>query len=87
VAIEIDGSQHLVLERKQKDDKKDALLLKSGWKVIRIAENIVKTDWNLIDSMLDKIINSDIKFYKVGIIKAPKTRQKVVRDSSGLSEK
>jgi very-short-patch-repair endonuclease len=30
IAIEIDGSQHLLPERKAKDDEKDALLIEQG---------------------------------------------------------
>jgi very-short-patch-repair endonuclease len=35
IAIEIDGSQHLLPERAKSDKKKDKLLLDSGWLVIR----------------------------------------------------
>lgn len=55
IAIEIDGSQHLLEERKEKDRQKDNLLQEQGWKVIRIAENVVKTDWELIENMLNEI--------------------------------
>lgn len=89
IAIEIDGSQHLEKDRKERDNKKDDLLQSKGWKVIRIAENIVKTDWTTLQEIIDKCINKDITdtFIKVGIIKAPKTRQKVKRNINGLSEK
>jgi very-short-patch-repair endonuclease len=30
IAIEIDGSQHLLPERKERDEKKDALLIEQG---------------------------------------------------------
>lgn len=36
IAIEIDGQQHLLPERIEKDIKKDALLNNNGWKVYRI---------------------------------------------------
>lgn len=87
LAIEIDGSQHLLPERKEADNKKDTLLKELGWKVVRISENTVKTNWDMIDNVLSEVINSDIQFTRVGIIRAPKKRQKVQRDESGLSEK
>ena len=43
IAIEIDGQQHKLKERKMVDDKKDLLLQSMGWKVYRISypeENI-----------------------------------------------
>lgn len=57
IAIEIDGSQHLLPERKAKDDEKDALLIEQGWKVIRFTENLVKTDWNTIHEILSNYLN------------------------------
>lgn len=36
IALEIDGKQHEYPERKKKDAEKDAFLLDSGWKVVRI---------------------------------------------------
>jgi len=42
IAIEIDGSQHLEKNRKESDDRKDKLLVESGWKVIRFTENEIK---------------------------------------------
>lgn len=59
IAIEIDGSQHLLPERKAKDDEKDALLIKQGWKVIRFTENLVKTDWNTIHETLSNYLNDE----------------------------
>ena len=34
--IEIDGKYHLEKQRKEKDERKDEFLKKSGWKVLRI---------------------------------------------------
>ena len=59
IAIEIDGSQHLLPDRKAKDNKKDELLTSNGWKVIRFTENIVKTDWNTIKNTLDEVFTND----------------------------
>lgn len=88
IAIEIDGSQHILEERKKRDNKKDLLLQEKGWKVIRIAEHIVKTDWELLTEKLNHfIIDDNINFERVGIIKAPKKREKVQRNKDGRSEK
>lgn len=89
IAIEIDGSQHLEEDRKRRDDEKDKLLQSQGWRVIRIAESIVKTDWNLLQQTIEKYINLETEetFEKIGIVKALKTREKVKRNENGLSEK
>lgn len=36
IAIEVDGKQHKLPERKAKDDEKDAILEEQGWRVFRI---------------------------------------------------
>ena len=90
IAIEIDGSQHLEEKRKAKDKEKDKLLQTNGWRVIRIAEHIVKTDWETIKSILEKYISLDTEttFTQVGIIKAPKKYYiKVERNKNGRSKK
>lgn len=92
IAIEIDGSQHLEEDRKLKDIKKDEVLQNNGWKVIRIAENVIKTDWNKLKEILDKFIilnDNSVTFERVGIIKASKKKQyiKKERNEQGLTEK
>ena len=43
IAVEIDGSQHVTDEdRKKRDEEKNKVLKDNGWKVLRVAENIVK---------------------------------------------
>lgn len=56
LAIEIDGSQHLLEDRKQRDMKKDKILKENGWKVIRISEKLVRTDWNEMQNIIEKEI-------------------------------
>ena len=88
IAIEIDGSQHLEEKRQKKDKEKDELLQNNGWKVIRIAENIVKTNWDIIKAILDDYISLDIEtnFIQVGVIEAPKQKYiKVERNEQGRS--
>jgi len=46
IAIEIDGQQHTLCERKSIDDKKDKLLKENGWQVYRVKwpeENILQS--------------------------------------------
>lgn len=90
IAIEIDGSQHLLQERKAKDELKDALLIENGWRVIRIAESSVKEDWDSIQRVLDDHIdlNTDVVYSQVGVVKPISLGyQKVERDEFGRSEK
>lgn len=74
IAIEIDGSQHLLPERKAKDDEKDTLLIEQGWKVIRFTENLIKTDWNTIHEILSNYLNDEnvSDSIVVGIFTKPK---------------
>lgn len=89
LAVEIDGSQHILDEkRKLEDELKNQLLLNNGWKVLRISENIVKYDWKTLNEKINNAIEqTNIVFERVGIIRAPKTREKVKRDEFGYSEK
>lgn len=68
LAIEIDGSQHLLPERKMKDNLKDNKLQSLGWKVLRITENMVKTDWNTIHTTIQSIlVNENSSTCNIGI--------------------
>lgn len=90
IAIEIDGSQHLLPERKVRDEKKDALLIEQGWKVIRIAENIVKTDWESMHNTISQHLSLENIEPKttVGIIKTPvSSYKKVPREANGKTKK
>lgn len=89
LAVEIDGSQHVLDEERKLNDKlKNNLLLDNGWKVLRISENVVKHDWETLKTKLNNVITqTNVLFEKVGIVKAPKTREKVKRDEFGYSDK
>ena len=89
VAVEIDGSQHVLdEERIARDEDKDKALTSTGWKVLRVTENLVKTDWATLKHKLDEVIvNDTIKVDKVGIFLAKKPREKVKRGPDGFSEK
>jgi len=69
IAIEIDGSQHELPERKKKDNEKDRLLNNIGWEVIRIpASNVIYDIDNLFNDLLEKF-NCNKVYANVGIIK------------------
>lgn len=74
IAVEIDGSQHLLLEKKESDNKKDQLLINNGWSVIRITENEIKTNLNVFITNLENILNSNHseQKYSFGIFAKPK---------------
>ena len=90
VAVEIDGSQHILdVERIERDKDKDKTLVHNGWKVLRVTENLVKTDWTALKRKLDETINvtNMPSVTKVGIFMAKKPRAKVERGPDGLSGK
>lgn len=88
IAVELDGSQHLLPARKESDEKKDKLLLDKGWRILRITENEIKHNYNKIyDTLIDFIGNTEKKYSKVGILKLSKKYNKVERDENGLSQK
>jgi very-short-patch-repair endonuclease/transposase-like protein len=54
IAVEIDGSQHLIDERKEMDLKKDLLLKNLGWSVYRIPAFEVQRN---VDGIIEKLLN------------------------------
>ena len=89
VAIEVDGSQHLLPERKERDDKKDKLLNELGWFVIRISEKEIKTNIEEVFNKIISILNEKPKVnnFKIGIVVHPKRYQKKERNEFGFTEK
>jgi len=88
VAIEIDGSQHLLPERKKRDDKKDKLLNDLGWLVIRVSEKEIKTN---IDEVFKQILlilkdKPKINNHRIGLVVKPKKYQKKERNEFGFTE-
>ena len=88
VAIEIDGSQHLLPERKESDDKKDKLLNDFGWFVVRISENEIKTNIDEVFNKITSILNEKPKVnnFKIGMVVKPKKYQKKERNEFGFTE-
>jgi hypothetical protein len=89
VAVEIDGSQHLLPERKKIDDKKDELLNNLGWLVIRISEKEIKTNIDEVFNQILSILKNKPKInnYRIGLIVKPKKYQKKERNEFGFTEK
>jgi len=88
LAVEIDGSQHLEKNRKEKDKAKDKLLIENGWRILRItATEVMHNKEYVINVLLGMLGKQDITYEKVGILKAPKTREKAVRGEDGLTDK
>lgn len=89
VAIEVDGSQHLLPERKEQDDKKDKLLNELGWFVVRISEKEIKTNIEEVFNKLISILNEKPKVnnFKIGMVVHPKKYQKKERNEFGFTEK
>jgi len=88
VAVEIDGSQHLLPDRKEKDDKKDKLLNELGWLVIRISEKEIKTN---IDEVFKQILlllknKPKVNNHRIGLVVKPKKYQKKERNEFGFTE-
>jgi very-short-patch-repair endonuclease len=88
VAIEIDGSQHLLPERKESDDNKDKLLNDLGWFVVRISENEIKTNIDEVFNKIVSILNEKPKVnnFKIGMVVKPKKYQKKERNEFGFTE-
>lgn len=89
VAIEIDGSQHLLPERKESDNKKDILLNNLGWFVVRVSENEIKTNINEVFNKITSFLNEKPKVnnFKIGMVVKPKKYQKIKRNEFGFTEK
>jgi len=76
VAVEIDGSQHLLPERIEKDKIKDEFLKSKNWKVIRIpANNIIKDITKSIEVVMT-FVKSDIKYEKIGFFEGCELKEK-----------
>jgi very-short-patch-repair endonuclease len=54
LVIEIDGSQHLLQDRREKDIEKEKLIISEGYKIFRFTENEIK---NSLDQCFNKIID------------------------------
>ncbi len=87
VAVEIDGSQHLLEDRKERDNKKDELLLKNGWSVIRITDKEIKTNLDNVMLDIENILNTKTSSqkYNLGILTTPKEYNKKEKTNFGYT--
>lgn len=76
VAVEIDGSQHLLNERKDSDKRKDDLLIEKGWRIIRIKAKDINLNLDESISKIKEFISSDVKYKNVGIIEYKNYKEK-----------
>ena len=77
VCVEIDGSQHLLTERIESDKKKDDLLNKLGWSVIRVTAEEVKNNINDVFNKISKLLISDgVCNTQIGVLGIFKERKK-----------
>lgn len=88
VAVEIDGSQHLLPDRKEKDDKKDKLLNELGWLVIRVSEKEIKTNIDGVFKQIGLLLKNKPKVnnHRIGLVVKPKKYQKKERNKFGFTE-
>ncbi len=86
VAVEIDGSQHELPERKESDIKKDKLLNTLGWRVFRVTAKEVKSKGDEVINRLVKFIDSDVIFENCGI-EFSKSRRQIELDSLNLERR
>ena len=67
VAVEIDGSQHQLEDRKKNDINKDILLNELGWRIIRFTANEINKNVDNCIIKLNNFIKSDTKYERIGI--------------------
>ena len=61
LAIEIDGSQHLLPDRVLSDERKDTFLKENGWIIVRFTASEVIKNVDLVISKLDSLLNATIE--------------------------
>ncbi len=86
VAVEIDGSQHLLPDRIESDVKKDKLLSDNGWRIIRITAKEINENLDNVLLELEKFLYSDIKYEKIGILKEKKIYIKKDRSENRFTQ-
>lgn len=59
VVVELDGQQHIQRDRKERDIKKDQLIVSQGWRVIRFASSQVYSNIKDVLKELDEFIGDD----------------------------
>ena len=75
VAVEIDGGQHELQERKEKDKKKDSVLISKGWRVFRVTAKEVNAKGDEVINRLSLFLGNNSSFEKCGIKLSKSTRE------------
>lgn len=83
VAVEIDGGQHELPERKESDNKKDKLLNTLGWRVFRVTAKEINLKGDEVIDNLISFIGNDIMFENCGI-EFSKSKRQITLDSLNL---
>ena len=88
VAVEIDGSQHLLPNRAESDKKKDELLLNFGWRIIRFTANEIMHNGENAVKLIESMLSDSNKTYeRVGILHyIGKNYVKKERDENGRTK-
>ena len=81
VAVEIDGSQHNLEERKKSDAEKDKMLINLGWRVIRFSAKDIQININLCIEKLYKFIGSSTIHEVVGIFAYKDYKQETKKET------
>jgi len=88
VAVEIDGSQHNLEERKKSDSQKDKLLIELGWRVIRFTAKDIQTNIDLCIEKLLVFLKSNITHDVVGFFNYKEfKKEKLVKTSLKENER
>ena len=80
VAVEIDGSQHLIERQKKSDQKKDKILTESGWVVVRFSASQITQVANDCFQLLNTILENRHEGKTVGIEKYESKKEKNKRE-------
>jgi very-short-patch-repair endonuclease len=67
VAVEIDGSQHLLEEKRISDDKRDKYLKKNGWKVYRVSASQMLNNRDFVINDIIRFVGDSKNFKKCGL--------------------
>lgn len=87
VAVEIDGEQHNLPERKINDKKKDELLINHGWRVYRItAKKMIDEPKKVMKNLIEFIGTSKTKD-NCGVIKHVSKKYTPLREDGKKTEK
>jgi len=88
LAVEIDGSQHLIPDRKNKDEQKDKLLIENGWSVVRVTEKEIKTNMSYVITFIENKLNGNVlsELFSIGVYSNSDKHKKKEKDTFGYTK-